>query len=245
MNEAELNKLRLDVNELRTRLAVMGLLGTPEAEQILAPLEGTGSLVPPVRFVHDETAQTLNWIMRDGTEKQLVNVEAEAAASIWHALFNLQLAIDTGGWNGWTMRMYFPWYYLAHHATTKLKVMFQAAAGGGFTIANAYVGYADVDNLPDFTDTPTELLFSEGSGTPISAGGTATCDEIDFEIAEGQGIIVSWQCNSANDDTIYSVIGGGVTSYFDNVQEAGTVDVNAANYATDTRCYGIPAVYAY
>jgi 6-phosphogluconolactonase (cycloisomerase 2 family) len=112
----------------------------------------------------------------------------------------------------------------------KIKITFQAAAAGTFTIDKCYIGYqgdSGGGDAWDFSSAPTQVTFSGGSaGFSIGTGSTITSDEIVFTASSATELVVSFHLVGAADDAACAASSeASLAVYYKTGDVASTVNV--------------------
>jgi len=137
---------------------------------------------------------------------------------------------DAGGWNGYTIRQIIDTSEISNTGLAFIRVSISAASGEAYTFSNMYVGHAAAaGDVYDFESTPTEVLFSGGSGSALSSGQTKVSDQTTFQVSASKNLIVSFYGASANDGVAARGTETGWSAYWKNANDAATV--NATGYA--------------
>ncbi|RWD17023.1 MAG: hypothetical protein EOS75_03850 [Mesorhizobium sp.] len=149
--------------------------------------------------------------------------------SAWLPVAISGLDTDDVGWNGYTLRQVINSAVMANTGLSKVRVSFNAASGG-MVIGNAYIGMAaGSGDAYDFAGTPSELLFSGGSGVTVPSNGTSVSDELTFTILPGGNLVISLQFTGGADTKRKDPLTGW-QSYYKSGADAATV--NASGYTT-------------
>ena len=126
---------------------------------------------------------------------------------------------------------------------SRIKLTFQAAAVGTFTIDKCYIGYQGTGDVYDFSGTPTQITFSGGSaGFSIATGGTIDSDEITFFVGPGTELVISLHLVGTADDAACKGNDESPQSvHYKAGDDAATV--NAASYTSMSRdLFGIQKI---
>lgn len=133
---------------------------------------------------------------------------------------------SSSGWSGYTIRTRIEAAGLSNIGGSQTRVTFAAGTGGNAVIGAAYIGNAaSAGDTYDFEASPTQLLFSGGAGTTVTASTQTTSDGCAFTITAAKPILVAVQFSGATQIGFESIKANWSSFYKAAVSEAATVDV--------------------
>jgi hypothetical protein len=145
----------------------------------------------------------------------------------------LTVDFGEGGNAGYSARVVIPSASLSNTGLDLARVAFFSASDEGLYITKAYIGTgADVGDVYDFADTPTQLLFGGNAYKLIAANDFEYSDSVAFSIQSGKNLIISFYIDAGQgaNDAIGVANTAGVDSYYKYGDSA--VDIDVAGYST-------------
>lgn len=158
----------------------------------------------------------------------------------WVTVATSGVSGDDGGWNGYTLRQVINSAQLANTGLSKARVSFIASStAGGMVIGAAYIGMAaGSGDAYDFSTTPTQLLFSGGSGVTVAQGATTVSDMATFTIVPSGNLVISLQFTGAS-ATLHSGPLTGWQSYYKLGTDAATQNTSGYSTWTPAMCVSL------
>jgi hypothetical protein len=154
-----------------------------------------------------------------------------AVPQVWMTTAQASPNQDSGGWNGYNMRVRVEAAGLANGGGSKVRVTLNAStASGSLSISKCYIGAAAASGDPyDFATTPTQLLFSGSAGVTIAQNTPTVSDEITFSVDASKALVVSMYLTSGA--LVGTAPGSPVTNwstyYSLNPEEAGVANASS------------------
>lgn len=149
-----------------------------------------------------------------------------AAGGAWETAYSATLNSDSGSWRDDCGRQ----VVNLSTAGTKVRVTFEASSGDTLAVDNASIVLRS-GSTANGTTTPTELLFSSGSGFDIASSNTIISDELVYSPSASTDYLISMDATKSGTETR---LGSTGTYYFATSSNCHNVQNMPAGYSTET-----------